>query len=65
MELLGYSGILPAAAADIAGIALGILMLVLSIVVLGLSVGAARKALRDRCAAHKETERRSVPAPAL
>jgi hypothetical protein len=30
-------------------------MLVLSFVVIGLSVGAARKALRERCSVHKET----------
>jgi len=54
MELVIYFGLLPAAAADVTGIVLGIPMLVLSFVVIGLSVGAARKALRDRCSIHKE-----------
>jgi hypothetical protein len=55
MELLRYFGMLPAAAADMTGLVLGIPMLILSFVVLGLTVGASVKALRDRRSAHEET----------
>jgi hypothetical protein len=55
IQLLDYFGILPAAATEMTGLVLGIPMLVLSFVVLGLTVGAARKALRDRRGAHKDT----------
>jgi hypothetical protein len=54
MELMGYFGIVAAATVEMAGLLIGIPMLMLSLTVIGLAVNAGLKALRSRRSEVKE-----------
>ena len=55
MELMGHFGIVAAAAVEMAGLLIGIPMLMLSLAIIGLAVNAGLKALRSRRSEVKET----------
>jgi hypothetical protein len=54
-ELMGHFGIIAAAAVEMAGLLIGIPMLMLSLAVIGLAASAGLKALRSRRSEVKET----------